>query len=217
MRNAVSQPPVVDPDAGAPGLGVRERETGARRALLVEQAAALRVGDGGVGKQYLARIEAARVVGLFLRTRAEEGDLEAHRPVEPAGDVPPLGAVVGMRAVIARELQAMVRNDAGIRRQREQLEKIPSFHQSSRTARTGPIPIASLPETIAVITARRINSAINAARRTKGTCSSMLQLNDWRFTPQTKTTPMAAPAARPASAPGSASNPPSAAAIARVR
>src|SRR5207302_535336 len=56
------QPPVVDPDAGALGLGVRQREPGARRALLVDQAAALWVGDGGVGKQYLARIEAARVV-----------------------------------------------------------------------------------------------------------------------------------------------------------
>src|SRR5207249_12293096 len=55
------------------------------------------------------------------------------RPVEPAGDVPPLGAVLGMRAVIARELQAMVRNDLGIRRQREQLEEVPSFHQSSRS------------------------------------------------------------------------------------
>jgi len=97
-----NQPPVVDPDAGALGLGVREREAGARRALLVDQAAALRVGDGGVGQQYLARIEAARVVGLLLRTRAEEGDLEADRAVEPAGDVPPLGAVVRMRAVIAR-------------------------------------------------------------------------------------------------------------------
>src|SRR5207247_1872051 len=82
-------------------------------------------------QQYLARIEAARVVGLFLRPRAEEGDLEAHRPVEPAGDVPPLGAVLGMRAVIARELQAMARNDLGIRRQREQLEEVPSAHQPS--------------------------------------------------------------------------------------
>src|SRR6266513_6337577 len=31
------EPPVVDPDAGALGLGVREREPGARRALLVDQ------------------------------------------------------------------------------------------------------------------------------------------------------------------------------------
>src|SRR5207302_8128420 len=90
------EPPVVDPDAGALGLGVRQREPGARRALLVDQAAALRVGDGGVGKQYLEWIEAARVVGLFSRPRAEESDLEAHRPVEPAGDIPPLGAVLRM-------------------------------------------------------------------------------------------------------------------------
>src|SRR5437879_7761648 len=167
------QPPVVDPDAGALGLGVRERETGARRALLVDQAAALRIGDGGVGQQYLARIEAARVVGLFLRPRAEEGDLEAHRPVEPAGDVPPLGAVLGMRAVIARELQAMVRNDLGIRRQREQLEEVPSSHQSSRTARTGPIPIASFPERIAVKTARPTRIKIKTPNNPYGGCSSI--------------------------------------------
>jgi len=67
-----NQPPVVDPDAGALGLGVGERETGARRALLVDQAAALRVGDGGVSQQYLARIEAARVVGLLSCGRARK-------------------------------------------------------------------------------------------------------------------------------------------------
>src|SRR5207302_4462448 len=183
------QPPVVDPDAGAAGLGVRQREPVARRTLLVDQAAALRVGDGGVGKQYLERIEAARVVGLFLRPRAEEGDLEAHRPAEPAGDIPPLGAVVRMRAVIARKNKLRPRRDQRIaqlrrprdERQAHQADKGAPSHQSSRTARTGPIPIASLPEAIAVMTARKIKSAISAARSRKGTCSSMLQLNDWRL------------------------------------
>src|SRR6266513_5980465 len=183
------QPPVVDPDAGAVGLGLRQREPGARRALLVDQAAALRVGDGGVGKQYLERIEAARVVGLLLRPRTEESDLEAHRPVEPAGDIPPLGAVLRMRAVIAGKNKTRPRRDhriaqlrrPGDERQAQQADKGAPPHQSSRTARTGPIPIASLPETIAVTTARKIKSAINAARRRKGTCNSMLQLNDWRL------------------------------------
>src|SRR2546430_10396531 len=103
-----------------------------------------------------------------------------------------------MRAVIARELQAMVRNHLGIRRQREQLEEIPSFHQSSRTARTGPIPIASFPETIAVKTARPTRIKIKTPNNPYGGCSSMLQLNDWRFTPSTTTRRRAPPPAKPA-------------------
>src|SRR5439155_23425435 len=103
-------------------------------------------------------------------------------------------AVLGMRAVIARELQAMVRNDLGIRRQREQLEEVPSSHQSSRTARTGPIPIASFPERIAVKTARPTRIKIKTPNNPYGGCSSMLQLNDWRFTSLTRTRLLAAPA-----------------------
>src|SRR5204863_9335715 len=76
--------PVVDPDAGALGLGVRERHARARRALLVDQAAALRVGERGVREEDLARVEAARVVALVLRPHTEERDLESHRAVEPA-------------------------------------------------------------------------------------------------------------------------------------
>ena len=55
--------PVVDPHAGAVELGVREREAGARRALVVQQAAALRIGQRGVREQDLSRVE---LLGLSL-------------------------------------------------------------------------------------------------------------------------------------------------------
>src|SRR5206468_4064026 len=104
--------------------------------------------------------------------RAEEGDLEAVGLIEPAGDVPPFDAEFRMRAVIARKLEFVARCDSRIRdlaaecgggkAQSGQGEKErssskprksgsdPEFHQSSRTARTGPMPMASLPERMAV-------------------------------------------------------------------
>src|SRR5258708_5405232 len=99
------QLPVVDPDAGALGLGLGERVPGARSDLVVQQAGALRIRERGVREEHLARVEAARVVALLFRPRAEEGDLEAERPIEPSGDVPPLGAEIRMRAMIAREFE----------------------------------------------------------------------------------------------------------------
>src|SRR5207237_9533608 len=97
--------PVVDPDTGALGLGFGERVPGARGELVVYQAPALRIRNGGMREEHLAGVEAARIVALLFRSRAEEGDLEAERPVQPPGDVPPLGAAFRMRAMIARELQ----------------------------------------------------------------------------------------------------------------
>src|SRR3954469_14875953 len=100
-------------------------------------------------EQDLARIEAGRVVALLLWPRAEEGDLEAERSFQPAGDVPPLGAEVGMRAVVAREDERprphlRILNFRSARHDRHECagEKGAAPHQSSRTARTGPMPIA---------------------------------------------------------------------------
>src|SRR5258706_1184279 len=110
------EPTVVDPDAGAVELGMREREPGARRALVGQQLAALRVGERGVREDDLPRVEAARVVALLLRAGAKERDLEAERPVKPAGDVPPLVAGFGMRAVVARKDEALSGHDPRIGR-----------------------------------------------------------------------------------------------------
>src|SRR6185436_14807540 len=108
------EPPVVDPDAGAVELGVRERKTGARRALVGQQLAALRIGERRMRKDDLPRVEAARVVALLRRSGAEERDLEAERAIEPAGDVPPLGTKLGMRAVIARKDEALAWRDTRV-------------------------------------------------------------------------------------------------------
>ena len=167
------QAPVVDPYAGAVGLGVRERESGARRALVVHQPPALRVRERSMREKDLPGIEAARVVALLRRPRAEEGDLEADPAVEPAGDVPPFDAEIGMRAVIAWKRQPVPGNDARIvhfrgpggERQSGEAEKSAPPHQSSRTARTGPMPIASLPDTMAVSTASATSSNINDRRK----------------------------------------------------
>ena len=77
--------PVVDPDRGSGFLGLREREPGARRALLVHQPAVPRIGDRRVGEQDLPWAEGAGIVLPDAGPRSEERDLEADRSVEPAG------------------------------------------------------------------------------------------------------------------------------------
>src|SRR5581483_10031012 len=99
------QRPVVDGNLGG---GLREScETKActRHALVGPQSPQPRIGDGGVGEQELARCEGARVVFLHFGPIAEEGDLHAviapARILQPTGDVPPLGSIIGMGTVIA--------------------------------------------------------------------------------------------------------------------
>src|SRR5690348_16175389 len=143
-------------------------------------------------KEDLPRVEGARVVGLLVRAGAEEGHLKTHRVVEPTGDVPPLGAELRMRAVVAREGESPPRSHLRINdvcrpcapneRKYRQKQEIPAPHQSSRTARTGPMPIASRPESTAVITARTMRTVTRESKSTNGGCRSMLQLNDCRFT-----------------------------------
>src|SRR5258708_26164051 len=150
----------------------------------------LRIGERGVREEHLPRIEAARVVALLLRPRAKEGDLESLGTIQPSGDVPPLAAEFGMRAMVARKFERSWTNDRVLhlpgprkRREKRQCEKRTSLHyQSSRTARTGPMPIASLPETMAVATANTSKMTTSVVSRSSGGWSSMLQLNDCRLT-----------------------------------
>src|SRR4051812_42452539 len=130
---------------------------------------ALRIGERGVREQDLARVEAARVVALLFRARAKERELEAERSIQPAGEVPPFGAKCGVRTVIAREDESArrdgrvlhLRRPGAYRQQGAGKEPAP-LHQSSRTARTGPMPMASRPETMAVITARPMRIEMSA-------------------------------------------------------
>src|SRR5437764_8810838 len=154
----------------------------------MDEASAPRIRERRVREEHLPRVEAARVVALLLGPRAEEGDLEAERAIQPAGDVPPFGAELRMRAVIARENERAWRDArvVDLFRAREQGKKAESekpapLHQSSRTARTGPMPIASRPETIAVTTASATRMPISQPSSANGGCRSIVQLNDWRF------------------------------------
>src|SRR5262249_62408342 len=98
--------------------------------------------------------------------------LEAEWSIQPAGEVPPLGPKGRMRAVVAREHER-ARGDGrivhlrrpGAERKQSAGQEAAAFHQSSRTARTGPIPMASRPETMAVMTARPTRIAISAPSR----------------------------------------------------
>src|SRR3954454_25043618 len=66
--------PVVDPDTGTVGLGVRQGKAGARRALIVHQPAALRIRQRSMREQDLARVEAAGIRAFLIRPRAEKRD-----------------------------------------------------------------------------------------------------------------------------------------------
>ena len=63
--------------------------------------------DGGMAEQHLLRRERARVGLGDAGTHAEKRHLEPERVgsaiVEPAGDVPPFDAMVGVRTLVARE------------------------------------------------------------------------------------------------------------------
>src|SRR6188508_2211812 len=90
----------------------------------------------------------------------EEGNLKpqgfSKLGLQPAGDVPPLLAIVGMRSVVGREIEDFPRRDQ--RKGDARGEKVPAPHQSSLTARTGSMPMASLPAHQAVRTANDTNT-----------------------------------------------------------
>src|SRR5262249_50303038 len=106
-----------------------------------------RFGERGVRKDDLARREAARVRRVDIRSSAEERDLEAEIlsgfRLQPAGDVPPLLSVVGMRAVVPRERERRARPQFPILPSRKsesrveapQQQKVPALHSSVESAR----------------------------------------------------------------------------------
>ncbi|MNT12099.1 hypothetical protein D3C72_1470140 [compost metagenome] len=108
-RRLSAQRPVVDVHIGIASIGKRQAEAAARRALVVLELAGHGITQCDIGEQQLLRREAAWVGLVELRARAEERNLEAERRsclrLQPAGGIPPFGAIVGVRAVVAREGQ----------------------------------------------------------------------------------------------------------------
>ena len=206
-----------------------------------------RIGDGRVPEQDLLGREATRIRLAEPGPYAEEGHLEAERRagivLYPAGDVPPLDAVIGVRAFVPGKLQFDAGHDrrigdlgtqrdhceqekdecqdqdalsrpsatlsrpsgtlsrqgrerAGVRApctlSRQGRERVgvraplagdsPCNHQSSFTARTTSSPIAWRPLTAEVNAAAATSTPLSTASSPQGTCTSMVQWNDCRFT-----------------------------------
>src|SRR5258706_16198579 len=83
-----------------------------------------------------------------------------------------------MRAVVARKLQPVIRRHQRKSQARE--NEITPLHQSSFTARTGPMPVASLPDNHAVTAARHTRTREKPTSSPYGGWRAMLQFNDWR-------------------------------------
>src|SRR2546423_2706965 len=81
LRALEHHAPVVEPHTGAVRLGLRKGKAGTRRALLVDQTTALRVGERSVGKNNLPGIEAAGVIALLFGPGSEKRDLKTIRLV----------------------------------------------------------------------------------------------------------------------------------------
>ena len=103
------QRPVAQPQPRIVGGGLGDAEAGAGDALVVPLAALGQVAEGGVGEHELRGGEAAAGVGGHAGVAAKEGDLEAElAPVghlQRTGEIPPLGAGVGVGAEVGREFE----------------------------------------------------------------------------------------------------------------
>src|SRR5580704_11215293 len=73
-------------------------------------------------EQNLLGGKSARIVFIDCGARAEERHLETERVasagIEPSGDVPPLGAKFGMRAMVGGKTHRHARAHLGIKRER---------------------------------------------------------------------------------------------------
>ncbi len=192
-RAAAFEPPVADVHMRVverSGCARRLRVAApAREALGVQQAALGHVGQRGVREQQLACGEAALDVLRKAGARAEEGQLEAPsgcvvvrvHALKPAGDVPPLDAEFGMRAVIARKDQRARCRLLRACRQRAGAEPCqqgaprPLHHQSAFTAAITSRPAAARAASAAVRLPATSTPSSSAPMRAQGTSSSMVQ------------------------------------------
>ena len=175
-----------------------EAEAAASSALVVYEATHPRISDRRMREVELTRRESVGDAFGDAGTDAKERHLKAEGHVrvrrKPSRDVPPLDAVLGMRAVIARKSEDAPGSDLGMahgsgrdRRARKRCARAPGEksatpHQSSFTARTASIVIALRPLAIAVAIASASSAATNAPRGAQGTKRSIPQWNDCRFT-----------------------------------
>ncbi len=110
----------VGNDSAATFGTASEPESGARRALCMDEPAVRRIRNCGMRDHDLVRRKSTRVAVLQLRPRAKEGDLKTERPrcgiVQPTGNVPPLETKIGMTAFVMRETHDVARHHRGKRR-----------------------------------------------------------------------------------------------------
>ena len=109
-------------------------------ALVVYEAPDRRVGQRRVADHQLARREVAWIGAVDARAAAKERDLKAVPQragrrgfMQGTGDVPPLGAQLGMRAVVAREGQRT-------RRKRQRAGGVQQHGQARKAGQQGAAP-----------------------------------------------------------------------------
>jgi hypothetical protein len=166
----------------------RHVEAFARDALVVPQFAPLHVGERRVREDQLPGREARAHVLRAVHAGAEERDLEAELALArngAPGEVPPFGAEIRMRAMIARETQLgrrqrerRLREEGGGRQQQGPA----AHHQSSFTASTASRPAAARPASHAVTVPAATTAAHSAINRSHGTSRSIVQWKLCGFT-----------------------------------
>ena len=186
------KPPVIQHDTGIALRRLGQAKARARDPLSVQQMADCGVGQCGVGKQNLARRKLAGVGSPDTGPAAEEGHLKcqvlALGRLQPAGEVPPFGAEIRVRAVVARQhdghagphLRHRLRPRAqGCAAQQQAQAKTTEasepHYQSSRTARTASDDKALRPATTAVSAEASTKPSHSAANKLSGHRVSMVQ------------------------------------------
>ena len=146
--------PIANPHGCSVLRRVGQAKTSTPCPLVMCEPPMTRIGHGSMCEQKLARRESTGIHFCHSGPIAEERDLHtivrAERIFDPPGDVPPLGAILWMAAMVAREAHRITRHNLRIgavldwlrRQQCERArEKAPPFHcchASTREAFTSP-------------------------------------------------------------------------------
>ena len=153
----------------------------------MQKVAAGRFRQRDMREQQLPRGKPAGVARIDWRPGAEKRHLKpqvlAVGSAQPAGDIPPFGAKLLMRAVIGGEVQGHTRTHDRVRRDRNQRhcgKQGPGalHHQSSRTDWIALFAVARRPATNAVAAAAPTNASATPSSVPNGMRVVIVQWND---------------------------------------
>src|SRR5580658_3611167 len=110
--------PAIHPNMGIAGCRLGKTQSRSANALILPQSPTLRVADGAMCDQELARGEGTGVALIDVGPRAKKRELKSQHfsatGAQPPGHVPPLGTELRMAAEIGGKLKRMVRSDGRI-------------------------------------------------------------------------------------------------------